>query len=490
MSDYNGDNFDDLAIGVPGDSVGAKARVGAANVLFGASIGLEASGNQLWHQDSAGVQGLAETGDVFGSALAGGDFNNDGYDDLVAGVYGEDIGSAENAGAINVIAGSSGGLTGTGSHMWYQGFGGLAGAAESDDDFGRALATGDFNNDGFDDLAVGVRGQDLGGRADVGAVSVMFGSTAGLTTTGNQTWHQDVAGVAGVAESGDIFGTAVATGDFNNDGYDDLAVGVAGEDVGAVSNAGAIEMLRGSASGLTAAGSQTWSQGIGGIAGASEESDAFGGALAVGDFNNDGFDDLAVGVSGEDIGAAVNAGAINVLQGSRSGLSANGNQQWHQNSAGIAGVAEGNDQFGTALASGDFNNDGYADLAVGAPGEDRGTVQSTGQVTVLYGSGSGLAAAGSQSFTQDSPGVAGAAETGDVFGDVLVIGDFNNDGFDDLAIGAPGEDIGSISSAGSATVLFGSANGLTPADDQQWHQDVAGILGVAQGDDAFGGAFA
>ena len=84
------------------------------------------------------------------------------------------------------------------------------------------------------------------------------------------------------------------------------------------------------------------------------------------DFNGDGFDDLAVGVPGEDIGTINSAGAVNVIYGSSGGLSCGGNQFWHQDSSGILDTAEASDQFGDALAAGDFNGDGFDDdLAVG-----------------------------------------------------------------------------------------------------------------------------
>jgi hypothetical protein len=104
------------------------------------------------------------------------------------------------------------------------------------------------------------------------------------------------------------------------------------------------------------------------------------------DFNNDGADDLAVGVPGEDVGSAEDAGAVNVLYGvAGTGLNGNGSQQFTQ----PVSAVEAGDQFGSVLASGDFNNDGFADLAVGAPTEDVGNVPDAGAVSVLYGSSAG-----------------------------------------------------------------------------------------------------
>jgi len=107
-----------------------------------------------------------------------------------------------------------------------------------------------------------------------------------------------------------------------------------------------------------------------------------GGVGPKADFNGDGFGDLAVGVPGEDIGSISNAGGVNVLYGSSSGLAAAGNQFWSQNSKGVIGVAETGDAFGTVVATGDFNDDGYSDLAIGAPLESVGSATDAGGVNV------------------------------------------------------------------------------------------------------------
>jgi hypothetical protein len=489
-ADFNNDGFADLAVGAPFEDIGAIPDAGAVNVLYGAAGGLSAAGNQQFWQGAGGVAGTAEAGDGFGFALAAGDFNNDGFADLAVGVPFEAIGATRGAGAVNVLYGAAGGLTGAGSQLFRQGAGGVGGSAEELDEFGRALSAGDFNNDGFADLAVGVPFEDIGAIPETGAVNVLYGGTGGLTGTGSQAFWQAAGGVGGDLGDFDRFGWALVSGDFNNDSFADLAVGVPGESTGAIEGAGAVTVLYGAAGGLTGTGSQLLEQDTGGVVGTAESGDGFGSALAAADFNNDGFGDLAVGVPFEAIGATRGAGAVNVLYGAAGGLTGTGSQLFWQGAGGVAGIAEDFDQFGFALAAGDFNSDSSADLAVGAPFEDVGSTEVAGAVNVLYGGGpGGLSAAGNQQFWQGAGGVAGVAEDFDAFGFALSAGDFNNNGSADLAVGVPFEDVGAIAEAGAVNVLYGGGpGGLSAAGNQQFWQGAGGVAGVAEDFDAFGWA--
>jgi hypothetical protein len=186
--------------------------------------------------------------------------------------------------------------------------------------------------------------------------------------------------------------------------------------------------------------------------------------LVPADFNGDGWGDVAVGVPFEDVGKVIDAGAVNVYFGSAKGLKPG--QFLRQGAAPVGEVAEANDNFGASLAAGDFDGDGFADLAIGVPNETFDPAKfSAGAVHVLYGTPAGLAAPGGQFWTQDSLGVPDSAEALDDFGWPLAAGDFDGDGFEDLAAADWIETIGDFPNdffrTGTVTVLHGSLAGLT-----------------------------
>jgi hypothetical protein len=434
----------------------------------------------------AQIGGLLEAYDHFGQAVASGDFDGDGYDDLAVGVSWEAVGSIEEVGAVNVIYGTASGLDDAGNEFWHQNTLGIADVAEIEDHFGLTLAAGDFDSDGYDDLAVGVPYENIGSVENAGAVNVIYGSASGLTASGNQFWHQDASGISDWAEARDYFGNALAAGDFDGDGYDDLAIGVPYEDVGSITDAGAAGVLYGTASGLTASGSQVWHLDVPGIASSAQVIDQFGDALTAGDFDGDGDDDLAVGVPYEDVGSILGAGVVHVIQGSTSGLTSAGNQTWHQDRPGIVGGAEEYDNFGNALAAGDFDDDGYDDLVVGVRREDVYSIEDGGAIHVIYGAAGGLNSTGNQDWHQESSGIAGVAEADDAFGWAVGAGDLDGDGDDDLAVGVIWEDVESLFNAGAVNLIYGTAQGLLAAGNDIWHQNGS----QAGAENYFGGALA
>lgn len=111
----------------------------------------------------------------------------------------------------------------------------------------------------------------------------------------------------------------------------------------------------------------------------------------------------------------------------------------------------------------DFDGNGYVDLAIGAPSLRVSTVRRAGGVVVLPSSRSGPSRS-EKIVTQSSSGVPGASEVDDQFGYAVASADFNKDGYADLAVGQPGETVGTVDAAGSVTVIYGSKTGSTRSD--------------------------
>lgn len=292
--DFNSDGFDDLAIGVPLEGINGHQDAGAVNVIYGKATGLSAANNQFWNSDSPNVPGNTSFVSGFGWALSCGDFNGDGNDDLAIGAPFSTINGFFFGGSVTVLYGKSKWrLSATGSQFWTQNRPGIKGKTEEFDEFGYSLAAGDFNGDGFADLAIGVPGEGLSTELhSVGAVQILYGGSSGLSSTGNQFWTQDSPGIAETAEVADQFGTALVAADFGKDTasgcYDDLAIGVPSESNKAANifNAGGVNVLYGSASGLSASGNEFWDENTPGIQGTMETNDDFGEALAAGNFRN------------------------------------------------------------------------------------------------------------------------------------------------------------------------------------------------------------
>lgn len=480
-ADFNNDGFADLAVGSITEEINSQIKAGMVMEVKGGAIGIT-SDEHLWHQD-AGLAEACEPDDYFGWALAVGDFDGDDHMDLAVGVPREEVGGVNQAGVVHVIYGGGSGLTTTGDQLFDQDNATTGSYTEADDWFGAALAVGDFNNDGYDDLAIGAPYEDLGTTVDAGAVLVLFGAGSGLDATGSQWIVQ--AEIVGVAEPGDTFGSALAAADFDGDGFDDLAIGVPGQTVGSATGAGVVNLKWGSASGLVGSPDvDQWHQDRSGIAGSCEADDAFGNHLAAADFNADGFDDLVVGVWREDIEPNVDSGAMHIIDGSAAGLTATGSQLFYQDNFGT-NTSETGDRFGYSFAAADFNNDGYADLVVGTPWEDWAAVVDVGMVQFIPGSAGGLDGASGVSITENDLLNGAAQSGGEQFGRALAAGDFNNDGFNDLAVGTPYEDLSGQTDAGTVYVLYGITTGLS-LDNDYLDQCTAGYGGTCESNDGFG----
>jgi hypothetical protein len=513
--DFNGDGRSDLVIGVPDEDTPrpgqpAIANAGMVHVIYGASNGLAAATDRRLRQEQVppswqDLPGVSETDDHFGAAVAWGDFDRDGFSDLVVGIPGKD-----NArGAVLVVYGSSSGLDPARAERWsfamsYPSAWERAGLSSSGgsglhpgDRYGAALAVGDFNNDSIDDLAVGAPGctvtSDSGTFVGSGAVHVIFGYPGwGLGVgdwsrlrLGNDQVLTDRTIASHLPRDADnAFGTALAAGDFDGDGWDDLAIGQPGFRAGGGLPGSVVGNVR-VANGVGLSGA-FWTVGFAGTTNA-----PIGFALAAGDFDGNGRADLAVGIPGRTVAGHPDAGAVEVHYGRVAGLSNDDVQVWTQGSSGVAGSPDGNDRFGASLVAGDFDDNDSDDLAIGAPGETIGSATAAGAVNVLFGgSGGGLSSAGNQVLFQGQSDVLGVSEAHDHFGQSLSMGDFDGNGFADLAVSVPNEACpGGATRGGLVQVFYArgpSGSSGTPTNEI-WREGSGGLGGTCEANDHFGG---
>ena len=447
--DFDGDGYQDLATAAPGGAVGGQADAGYVVITYGSASGPgPSSRTTVVSQNTAGVPDTAESGDRFGGALTARDLDGDGLTDLAVSSPGESEVEWSTPGSVTVLWGRAGGLTGEGAAAIALPEGSTGGA------IGRDLAGGDFNGDGRSDLVM-QNGNDWetrtvlfgpfarsgapASRQDIDMFSTdndIFTLTAGDMTgdgiddlatfyayenhaEGGKFWRGTASGLS-TTPTALPSAAAAAVGDFDRDGKGDLAIrtvpnGIT-EDLPA--DFGTVKVLYGTASGPSTARTTTITQNTTGVPGTNERGDQFGARLDAGDANGDGYADLAVGVPFEAIGSKAAAGAVVLLRGGSGGVSGTGAQAFHQDTAGIPGVAEAGDRFGGAVRLLDTDRNAKADFAVGAPEEN-----GTGAVWSLHGTSSGVTATGSAAFNPVDLGTpAQGARFGAVFANAIAPG--------------------------------------------------------------------
>jgi hypothetical protein len=360
----------------------------------------------------------------------------------------------------------------------------------ANDYFGLVHATGDFNSDGADDLVTGIPYDDCTAAiVNCGAAVVRWGFPGYGLTSSVLFLSQSTPGSPNPPVADDLFGRALAVGDFNGDGRDDLAIGQPRLDS---SDPGGVEIHYGLPGGIQWAGEHFLRPGVDGLpAPGAEFTTRFGWSLASGDFDGDGFDDLAIGYlydRDELEEGMVEGGSVTVAHGGAGGLMPFSGYRVAQHEPGIPDAPENGDRFGFALGSGDWNGDGFDDLVIGAPGED-----GTGAMLVLFGSPNSLIFANHYWLGEFDLGTVGNLD--DNFGSSFASGDFDRDGFDDLVIGSPGRDnVNGDNAIGMITALYGApgspatGGGFDFAARQFLWEDVVG--GQSSAEDRFGSALA
>lgn len=344
----------------------------------------------------------------------------------------------------------------------------------------------DLNGDGYSDAVVGDPDATVAGKAHAGRVVVLYGDADGRVGEGARSILTQ-ASLGLPVEAGDQFGWSVATTQVDFDSCADVVVGAPGEDLSGRADAGSIHVVFGSTAGLDGdAAAVTLSQAD--VAGTVEAGDRFGATVAAGTNLGQDTSVVAAGAPGEDVSTASSAGAVNLVQ--FSDTHAVTPRQVSQDAPGVPGGAETGDRFGAAVALGVdvLRGDSSWELLAGAPGEALGSRTSAGSLTILSGvQGFPPDTWSGASFTQDSPGVPGAAEAGDEFGQSIGVTttSFVVDGsLRRIAVGAPGEDVGSRDGAGLVNRFTADGTGLSSTTSVT--QDTPGVGGGAETGDRFG----
>ena len=441
--DFNGDGYRDVVVSASTAKVSGRTGAGYIAVVYGTKSGLDTAKRQIISQATTGIPGTPESGDYFGDRVTTGDLDGDGYSDVVVGVHSDQIGSTDSSGALTVLWGGADGIK-SGTDI-------SAPLPEYRNELGWSLAAGDFDGDGHTDLAAG--------NNSTPDLNIFRGP---ISRTGKAS---SLVGIDTIEQT-TIYADKLVAGDVNGDGKADLLVMGQEEINGGDAYRTRSVLYTGDATSTVKVGKK--------LAG------GYDGVIA--DVNKDGYGDIVTGNFMEKSTTEPNGGlggAVTVTYGASGGLSTRTPVRITQDTAGVPGTGEKNDSFGWSLSAGDVNGDGYPDIAVGAADEALGSAKRAGTVTILRGSASGLTGTGAKSFSQDTAGVPGSAESYDNFGWAVLLADTNADGRSELVASAPAENTGD----GAAWLLKSTTSGITATGSKSFNGTT---LGGPAADASFG----
>jgi hypothetical protein len=409
-------------------------------------IDVETEGNSIQWANTA------TTTENLGRALASGDVNGDGIDDILIGNSGYDCTIAlgcssdrADTGKVYLIYGSENTASSPFDNNTINSAVTFTGM-DANDYAGAAISIIDINNDTFGDIFIGSTG-----HSSNGAIHLIYGQSSPLSSILlDDSSVQTFTGQSGVSVSGYVGGSPIAGGDINNDGYNDIVVTApAHGTTGGLYGNGAVYIKYGRELPFGDGSFDSFDVKINGV----EDGDLFGGssftgtALAVGDINNDSYEDIIIGASGIDIDGLADAGKTYILYGSGS-LSSVINLSGTTDIE-ISGASRY--QSPSSIITTDLNTDGYADIVIGIA-SDNTAGTNAGSIRIVYGQASTL----SNSTITDHTIITGT-DSYQLMGSGLAGGkDLNNDGKQDLVIGSPGFTPGSYSS--QVHILFGSTS--------------------------------
>ena len=500
--DVNKDGYDDVIIGAYQASPGGRDGAGEVYVIYGSK--------KLSNLDLSSILSTEEGFNVFGhnggdglgvSVTSAGDINNDGYDDIIIGALRADPGGRENAGKAYVIYGNTTlsdidlSVTDTSSSSYFspdKGF--MVLGTNSFDQLGISVSSaGDINNDSYDDIIIGAESANPGGRVRAGEAYVIYGNTTlsdidlSITDTTSPNYFDFTKGFKVLGDQNDDrLGRSVSkVGDVNNDSYDDIIIGAYQATPGGRFRAGEAYVIYGnttlsdidlSITDTTSPSYFSFNKGFSVLG--DNNLDGLGISVSdAGDVNNDGYNDIIVGAYQADPGGRSAAGEAYVIYGNTTlsdidlSITDTTLPSYFSFNKGFSVLGDSPiDLLGFSVSGArDVNNDGYDDIIIGAFTASPGGRTQAGEAYVIYGNAtlsdidlSVTDTTAPNYFSSDKGFSVLGGRLGDQLGiAVNSIGDVNNDGYDDVIIGALNADPGGRTDAGEAYVISGAVSFTT-----------------------------